>query len=351
MDYDAFERYLDGKDVGLATDSNGNIQANIVESDPAMIQYFMGTGIKQDDVYGKFVSAEVWNGVSQGSDPAAALRILGARIGDDLLPGSSKMISMGADGNITVTDPEAVFARYGINASDLETVINANDPGSGYNAAKTAIQDRLFRISERESLTLQPGEKDPAIIGMEIAAQNEAKRLREENAARLLAEREKAGNTGFDPITALQALLGIGAERGPAELALEKMKADAARTEAERRAAEVEEQSIRPGDDPVDPEDLGYDPGIKPGIRPVVNRTIFADTVGKDPVASFFLRNADFMSIPASDLSAPPSLSTTKIGGAPSLNTGFTPISTINFKGGTTPGRIGTVPNTKKIVL
>jgi hypothetical protein len=332
MDMDAFERWTGGNDIRLAVDADGNIQANINASDPQMSQYFMGTYIKNDASFGGYVSKDVWNGVSYGTNPGAALKILGSKIGDDLLPGSSSILAIGADGNITVTDPEAAFKRYGIYAEDLEAVVNANDPGSDYNAAKTAIQDRLFRISERNSNYVAPGEKDPAIIGMEAAAANQAKRLREENAARLLREREATGNTGFDPITAIQALLGIGAERGSAEIALEKMRADAARKEAERRAIEVEDYGNRGDETSADQAliDLGWDSGTSGSTLPT--------TINKDPVASFFLRNMEITNPEVTRVSGPASLDTTKIGSAPV-------ISTIDFRPSvkTTPTPVGPI--------
>jgi hypothetical protein len=326
MDYDTFQRWLDTKGVKLASDANGNVQANI-NPEPMLVQLFTGSEIRKDPVYGGAVSATEWNGVAEGQGADAARRILGKRIADNIVSGAPGSITVDqATGNLIVADPEAALRDYGINSQDLETVINANTPGSDYNGVKTAIGDALFRVSERTERfnppALKDGEKSPDMIGMETAAQLEAKRRREENAARLLAERKAAGQTGFDPITALQALFGIGAGKGPRELELERMRAEAARAEAERRANEVRDNSIRPGDTPVEPEDIGYDPGTKPSGLP--------STVSKDPVASFFLRNVNIINPEAPRFSLPSGAGATKISSAPV-------VSTVDFSATTQP--------------
>jgi hypothetical protein len=331
MDYDTFQRWLGTKGVRLATDANGNIQANI-NPEPQLTLLFQGSEIKKDQVYGSAVSTTEWNGIAEGQNADAARRILGKRIADNLVSGVPGSITVDqATGNLIVADPEAALRDYGINAQDLETVINANTPGSDYNGVKTAIGDALFRVSERQSLTpapLKEGEKSPEMIGIEAAAQLEAKRRREENAARLLN-----GRDSFDPITAIQALLGIGAGKGPRELQLEQMRADAARAEAERRAAEVAAQQERQ-----------IDPNVPIGSAP----TPFSTAI-KDPVASFFLRNANFINPEETKISGPASLETTKIGSAPA-------ISTIDFRPSvkltpTPVGPINTAPGGKPRVL
>ena len=332
MDYGTFQRWLDTKGIKLATDSNGNIQANI-NPEPNLTQFFMGTTIKQDPFYGGAVSTSEWNGVSEGQGADAARRILGKSIADNMVSGAPGSITLDqVTGNLIVADPEAALRDYGINAQDLETVINANTAGSDYNGVKTAIGDALFRVSERTEQfnppALKDGERSPEMAGIEAAAQLEAKRRREENAARLLN-----GRDSFDPITAIQALLGIGAGKGPRELQLEQMRADAARAEAERRAAEVAAQ-----------EERQIDPNVPIGSAPAPFSTAI-----KDPVASFFLRHAEFMAPSPTKISGPASLDETKIGSAPA-------ISTIDFRPTVrvTPapvGRIGTVPSGKPRVL
>jgi hypothetical protein len=333
MDYDAFVRWTDTNGVGLATDSNGNVQANTGNIDSQGSQIFMGTFIKNDPSFGVYVSDEPWNRVAYGSEPSAALKILGSRVGDDLLPGQSKMFKIGSDGNITVTDPEAVYKRYNMTASDFEAVINANDPGSSYNSAKTAIQDRLFRISERESLVVKPGEKDPVLIGLEAASEQEGKRLRAQNAARLLAERQAAGLEGFDAITAFQALLGIGAGQGPVELARNSYDENRRRLNAER----IMQEQAALGNTELDPITaiqillgIGADKGgprVTAPTAPVVPTVPTVPTEPKefntsyvDPVSNFFLRNINIFNPEATKISGPASIDQTKIGKAPVIS-------------------------------
>ena len=320
MDYDKFEQWIDSKGIRAATDTNGNVQVNIVGTDPQMAQVFMGSTIKQDSFFGTSVSTTPWNGVAEGEGADAARRLLGKQIADNLVTGVPGSISIDqATGSLIVSDPLAALRDYGINAQDLETVINANTPGSDYNGVKTAIGDALFRVSERQSLTpsqLKPGEKAAETVGIEAAAQLEGKRRREENAARLYAEGQAGGRSGFDPITAAQALLGIGAGKGPRELQLEQIRADATRIEAERRAMEVESQQGRQ-----------IDPNVPIGSGP----TPFS-TINKDPIASFFLRNTGFMNPEATKISGPSSLGATKIGSAPALSTKISPPSMASFR-------------------
>ena len=320
MDYDSFQQWMDAKGINLATDAAGNIQANVAGASSEGSQFFTASTIKEDTFFGRTVSANEWNGVSEGQNADAARRIIGKQIADKMVTGAPGSISLDqATGNLIVVDPLGVLEDYGINAQDLEKVMNANTPGSDYNGIKTAIGDALFRVSERQSLTpppLKEGEKSPEMVGVEAAAKLEAERLRRENAQRLYDEGQAGGREGFDPITAVQALLGIGAGKGPRELQLEQMRADAARVEAERRAAEVAAQ-----------EERQIDPNVPIGSGP----TPFS-TVNRDPVAAFFLRNANFMNPEATKISGPSSLDATKIGAGPAFTTRVQPPSMIDFR-------------------
>ena len=320
MDYDMFEQWIDSKGITASTDPNGNVKVSINGTDPKA-QFFTGANIQSDAFFKGSVSTTPWNGVAEGLGADAARRIIGKQIADNLVTGVPGAIQFapGTTGDLIVADPIAALREYGINAQDLEIIINANTPGSDYNGVKTAIGDALFRVSERQSLTpsqLKPGEKAPETAGIEAAAQLEARRRREENAARLYAEGQAGGRSGFDPITAAQALLGIGAGKGPRELQLERIRADANRAEAGRRATEVESQQERQ-----------VDPNVPIGSSP----TPFS-TINKDPIASFFLRNAGLMEPSATRVSAPSSLGATRIGSAPALPTRISAPSMASFR-------------------
>jgi hypothetical protein len=110
-----------------------------------------------------------------------------------------------------------------------------------------------------------------------------------------MAEQAALGNTEIDPITAIQILLGIGADKGgPVSL-----------------------------------------PPVEPETTKVSTSPSYVD-----PVASFFLRHAEFSKPSETKISGPASLDTTKIGSAPA-------ISTIDFRSTvkTTPTPVGP-PNT-----
>jgi hypothetical protein len=337
MDYDTFERWIDTKGIRSAVDGNGQIQVNVDGTDPQMTQYFNSSTIRQDPAYGSSVDKNAWNGVAEGQNADAARRIIGKSIADQMVTGTPGSITLDvASGKLIVADPEAALRDYGINAQDLETVMNANTPGSDYNGIKTAIGDALFRKSERTDqfnpAPLKDGQKDPTLIGVETAASLEAKRRREENAARMTTTNAD-GTKSIDFISSIAALLGIGAGKGPRELQLEQMRAEAARKEAERRAAEVEAQQIRPTiDNPSGATPTPY------------------STVNKDPVASYFLRHTEFVN-PALGNAAPATFATTKLGSAPALTTTTMSPSLIDFRVGersatTSANRI--VPNGKR---
>lgn len=348
MDYDDYQRWIDTKGIRSATDANGNIQVNINGQDPQMTQFFMGTTIKQDPAFGGSVSATPWNGITEGQGADAARSILGKRIADNMVSGGPSSITLDtATGKLTVADPEAALRDYGINATDLEAVINANTQGSDYNGIKTAIGDALFRVSERTSSVVKPGATDPAYAGIQAASDLEGERRRAQNAARLLAERQAAGQEGFDFFTAAQALLGIGAGKGPREL--QKEQYDEARRKANAERIMAEQAAL--GNTEIDPFTaiqillgIGADKGGPVSLPPVAPETtkVSPSPSYVDPVASFFLRNAEFSKPSETKISGPASLETTKIGSAPA-------ISTIDFRSTvkTTPTPVGprnTVP-------